>query len=153
MALSWNANQREIFALFQQGKTFDQCVDAGYSNSTVARVLKEFKAKHAPPDEAVPGQDPPPASGPKQTKQGGTSATATVSVPVKGIAQFEIGQEKIPIYPEDMMQCFDNYRDMQQQLGWQSDFSSTIREGMKLLRAVVITFTPEEVQDDTGNAR
>jgi hypothetical protein len=145
MALLWNSNQREILSLFQQGKTFEQVIAAGYSNSTVARVLKEFKAGHIPPEEVAQTETPPSS----KVKQGGATATATVAVPVKGIAQFEIGQEKIPIFPEDMMQCFDHYRDMRQQLGWQSDFSSTLRESMKLLRAVVISFTPEEVQDDT----
>ena len=146
MAISWNQNQRDIFALFKEGKTFDQVVDAGYSNSTVARVLKQIKAGQEPP----PVEATPEVPGPRPTKQSGTASTATIKSPMAGITQFEIGQEKIQLYPEDMLICFDHYRDMQTEMGWQSDFSSTIREGMKLLRTVVGNFIPEEVSDN-GN--
>lgn len=143
MARTWNQKQREIFALFQEGKTFDQVAQAGYPKSTAARVLKEFRAGNAPPDEKAE----------KIIKVGGTSPVTTIKAPAAGITQFEIGQERVPIYPEDMMQCFDNYRDMKQQIGWQSDFSSTLREGMRMLRAIVMVITPEEEQNDTGNTR
>jgi len=147
MGISWNPNQREIFDLFKQGKTFDQVCEAGYANSTVSRVLKEFKAGKEPP----PVEQTPAVPGPHATRKDGSTPSATVKSPMQGITQFEIGQEKIQLYPEDMLICFDQYRDMQSEMGWQSDFSSTIREGMKLLRVVVGNFTPEEVQNN-GNA-
>jgi hypothetical protein len=146
MAITWNQSQREIYDLFQQGKTFDQVVKAGYSNSTVSRVQKEFKAKHAPP--AVEA-DPPfnPSTGPHKT--GGTTNLIAAKTPVAGLIQLRMGATVIDFLEEDSYQCVQYFRDLQQQLGWQSDFSSTMREAMKLLRAVITTFTPEEVQDDS----
>ena len=130
MAISWNQKQREIFDLLSQGKKFSEIVEQGYARSTVSSIMHAFEKGEKPPEP--------------ESKPGPTAPMAAVKLPSAGVTQFEIGQAKIPIYPEDMLQCYDQYRDMQVELGWESDFSSTLREGMKLLRTVVVNFTPQE---------
>ncbi len=146
MALTWNEKQREMFALFDEGKSFDEVVSLGYAHSTASRVLKAFRAGERPEDGKVPS-----------TKSSGTSPMATVKAAAAGIQVFRIGQQEIPIYPEDMLQCYDHFRDMKDLVGWESDFSSTIREGIKLLRTVIVNFTPQQTQevnnDNTGTPR
>lgn len=148
MAISWNPTQREIFGLFEQGKTFKEVIEAGYSHSTVGRVLKEFKAKHTPP----PVEADQPGTSASPSKIGGATNLITARTPVAGLIQLRMGATVIDFLEEDSYQCVQYFRDMQQQLGWQSDFSSTMRESMKLLRAILVNFTPEEVQDGDRTA-
>ncbi len=138
MAITWNQKQREIYALAAQGMSFSQIVEQGYPKSTVSAILGAFKKGDKPPEKAPP------------TQTAGSAPVAAVKTPSAGVTVFTVGQEQIPLYPEDLLQCFDHYRDMQKEYRWESDFSSTLREGMKLLRTVVGNFTPEEVQDGTG---
>ena len=142
MAISWTQKQRDIYALLEKGMPFSQVVEQGFAKATVSAVNKAFKAGEKPPEPKAP---------PVQTT--GNTPLATIKTPATGITTFTVGQEQIPIFPEDLRQCFDEFRDMQHTLGWESDFSSTIREGVKLLRTVVGSFVPEEVTNDTGASR
>ena len=141
MGMTWNQKQREIFELLKSGMSFSQIVEQGHAKSTVSAVKHAFESGEKPPEKAP------------QVQTAGSSPVATIKTPTAGITIFNVGQEQIPIYPDDMLQCFDHYRDMQRELGWESDFSSTLREGIKLLRTIVGSFTPEEVSSGTGTNR
>jgi hypothetical protein len=132
MGITWNPKQREIFALLKQGMKFSQIVEQGYAKSTVSSVMKAEKEGSTPPELKAPA-----------SQTAGEVRMAVVKVPSTGITEFTFGVEKVPMDTEDLRQCFDEFRDMQVQVGWESDFSSTLREGMKLLRTVVSNFAPK----------
>jgi hypothetical protein len=141
MGITWNEKQRAIYELLVKGMSFSQIIEQGYAKSTVSSVQHAFKDGQKPPEKAA------------QVQTTGSAPLAGIKTPTAGVTMFTIGQENIPLYPEDMLQCFDQFRDMQTELHWESDFSSTLREAIKLLRTVVGSFTPEEVSSGTGTDR
>jgi len=50
---------------------------------------------------------------------------------------FIMGQEKLELQTLDMFHAYEHYIDLQEQCGWDADFSSSLRVGMRLLRALV----------------
>lgn len=64
-----------------------------------------------------------------------------VQITTRTVLELDIAQKKLQLFPEDIMRCWDEYRDMQELIGWQGDFSSALREGMKMLRAVSVHLT------------
>jgi len=62
------------------------------------------------------------------TKVGGVTPLGAI---LDGVATFTVAGEKIELFAENLFRCYDEYRDMRDLIDWQSDFSSTIREGAK----------------------
>ena len=144
MALAWTDKQRAIYDLLKQGMSFSQVIEQGYAKATVSAVLQAFKKGEAPPEIVAPA---------RVVKTGGSTSLAAIKVPATGVTQFQVGQQIIALYPEDLLICYDHFRDMQAQLGWQSDFSSTFREGVKVLRSILDNFTPKEDSNGPGDER
>jgi len=74
-------------------------------------------------------------------QQGRTFGLVEIGITKPAPTVFVIGQDKVALYPEDLLRCYDEYRDLKAEAGWNSDFSSTIREGMRLLRALMIEYS------------
>lgn len=119
-----NPRKEEALQVIREGATKEEVMRRfGVSDTTALRWLKE--AKGGPPAKT---------SG---KKAGGITPLGTVVIPQTGVAVFTVGQDQVNLFPEDLFKCYDEYRDMRGLINWQSDFSSTIREGTKMYRAVM----------------
>jgi hypothetical protein len=118
-------HKEEAIQALREGTSPQECMKRfGLSRATTMRYQKELK------------EGPKPAK-PQGTKAGGITPLATIFIPQTGVAIFTVGQDKIPLYSDDLLQCYDEYRDMRDLIAWESDFSSTIVEGAKMYRAVM----------------
>lgn len=138
--LTWNATQRKIYAHFKEGLTFTEIVKKKLPKSTTSQVMHAMEEGDAPPE-------PEPGSG---SDSGFNVSIAGVSTQSRNVLTFRVGQQVVPIFPEDLLICHDHFRDLQSIIGWESDFSSTVREGMKMLRTILVQFKPQEVNDGNG---
>jgi len=115
-------HKEEAIQALREGTSIDEVKKRfGLSKATAWRYQKE--AKEGP---KTPGG-----------KAGGTTPLGAILIPQTGVAVFTVGQDTVKLYPEDIFRCYDEYRDMRELIDWQSDFSSTIREGAKMYRAVI----------------
>jgi hypothetical protein len=120
-----NPHKEEALQALREGVSIEEVVRRwGISDKTARRYQKEAKEGPKPPK-------------PQSTKVGGITPLGTVVIPQTGVAVFTVGQDQVQIYPEDLFKCYDEYRDMRDLIDWQGDFSSTIREGAKMYRAVM----------------
>lgn len=118
-------HKEEAIQALREGTSPQECMKRfGLSRATTMRYQKELKE----------GPKPAKAQG---TKAGGITPLGTVVIPQTGVAVFTVGQDQVNLFPEDLFKCYDEYRDMRGLIDWQSDFSSTIREGTKMYRAVM----------------
>jgi predicted DNA-binding transcriptional regulator AlpA len=112
-------HKEEAMQALREGTSPEECMKRfGLSRATVMRYLKEAKE----------GPKPAKAQG---TKVGGVTPLGAILIPKDGVATFTVAGEKIELFAEDLFRCYDEYRDMRDLIDWQSDFSSTIREGAK----------------------
>lgn len=118
-------HKEEALQAIREGATKEEVMRRfGVSDTTAIRWLKE--AKEGPPAAKTSGR-----------KAGGITPLGTVVIPQTGVAVFTVGQDQVNLFPEDLFKCYDEYRDMRDLIAWKSDFSSTIREGTKMYRAVM----------------
>ena len=120
-----NPQKEEALQALKEGVPIEEVVRRfGVSNKTARRWQKEAK------------EGPKPLKT-QSTKAGGTTPLGTVLIPQTGVAVFTVGQDQVQIYPEDLFKCYDEFRDMRDLIAWEGDFSSTLREGTKMYRAVM----------------
>ena len=102
-------------------------VAKGYLKGTVSKVAKALREGWRPDGD---GAD-------KASKKGTGTNAPPIAIPKAGLVVFTIGQESVPISSQDLQQCYDEYRDMRDLISWESDFSSTLREGIKMYRGAM----------------
>jgi hypothetical protein len=141
--ISWNETQRRIGECILRHRGNDDTYDlkavqaelVDIKPSIIFKVAKALKILNwviPPKGSKVPT---PPKLDSSKTSDG----VASTQQPQAGIIQGEVNGVKIRIEGRDFLAMFDQYRDMQEQLGWVSDFSSTIRQAMKLYRSTMFT--------------
>ncbi|MFH1031113.1 MAG: hypothetical protein V1767_00880 [Chloroflexota bacterium] len=142
----WNERQRKIAELILRHRREDDSYDSllviaevpGVNKSVVSRIARELRKLNwvLPP---LPGKGEI-----KTVKNAGSTGLSSVEEPKSGVISLEISGKKYGFSADDFLKCVNDYLDMQQVIGWNSDFSSTLREGMRLYRAVVLNFLDKE---------
>ncbi len=135
----WQKHHSEMETLTQKA------LEASIVSKQAAKASKQAANRQA--DESGP-----------QVKLGGKAGKGSTETKPPGIPltartllAIDIGTDKITILPSDLFRAYEEYMDMKDQLQWPADFSSTMREGMKLLRAFMAA--ADSVGGDNGRDR
>ncbi len=96
--LTWTDLQKQIANAAEEGKTFDELVEAGFSKSVVSKVLNAIKAGQKLPDREEPRtENREPKGGKREPKGGGQEPRSSKS----GTQTSPVTVGKITITPEN----------------------------------------------------
>lgn len=141
--MQWNDTQRRVAAAILRHLREDESYDTNLvaaevpdvGISTIVKIYRVLKKNNfiIPPLVTKKVKE-------KVSRNVGEGGIASTEQPSGGIVAFEIHGKKVAVEADDYLKCYDNYLDMQQRINWKSDFSSTVREGMKMFSGVMINF-------------
>jgi hypothetical protein len=102
--VSWTPKQREIAALFEEGKEFSEIVDMGYSKHMTSRVMTALKE----------GLKPPAREGGTNNGGGtpGTKALISATAPRGAPILFRVANKEIALDPLELYQAYRYYEDL-----------------------------------------
>ena len=96
--LTWTDLQKQIAAAAQEGKTFDELVEAGFSKSVVSKVLNAIKSGQELPKEDKPRTENQEPKGGKREPKGGSQEPGSSK---SGAQTAPVTVGKITITPEN----------------------------------------------------
>lgn len=136
-ALAWTQKQREIFELLSKEMSFSQVIEQGYAKATVSKVKKAIENGEKPPEPKAPA-----------ILTEGKVPMVSLKSPVAGLIQAEIIPDKYKIEMHDLRSCIDQYDDLQTTIGWESDYSSTLRESMIFFATVLTSWAANKKEKE-----
>jgi hypothetical protein len=154
--IQWNSTQRRIAESILRHLREDNSYDSKLVSaevpdvglSTITKVYNALKKNNfiIPPLFTKKIEE-------KVSKNIGSDGISSTEQPAGGVVTFEIHGKKVVVEADDYLKCYDDFLDLQQIIGWKADFSSTVREGMKMFRGVMVNLLSgrdvgtEEVQN------
>lgn len=120
--LTWTEKQREVAALAEQGKTFQELIDLGYSLNMTSRVLNALKEGQKPELEV---EDP---------GSGSDKPLVAVTGPKSAPIMYRIDQKQISLDPLELNKQYSYYSDLTKKDGGISNsFSQVLTLSMQVL--------------------
>jgi hypothetical protein len=119
--ITWTDKQKEIAKLVDEGKTFTDIINAGYSKHMTSRVLAALKAGQKP--EPEPGHDE------TGTSKGLLGITGPKNAPIT----FKVASKEITLDPLELYNQYRFYESLARQDGLSYSFSEVLTMGIQLI--------------------